>query len=288
LRLERSCKHLDKIENIGVILRPQSPELKNVYFKIEAMFLEKNINLILEENSANMIEKQGIDFDTLCKKVDFLISIGGDGTLLGLARKAFKYDLPVLGINLGTLGFLTDLSMEQLPKFIDDLLKDDYKINPRMIIEGQIKDKKFIAFNDIVISRKNLSTMLEVRAKIDKKAFNTYFGDGLIVSTPSGSTAYNLSVGGPIVYPLTNAFIITPIAPHSLTQRPIVVPADFEIEFKVTKDTGAVVIIDGQELYDLNKDEIIKIKIATKKSKMLHRSSRDFFEVLSEKLRWGN
>jgi len=157
-----------------------------------------------------------------------------------------------------------------------------------MIIEGQIKDKKFIAFNDIVISRKNLSTMLEVRAKIDKKAFNTYFGDGLIVSTPSGSTAYNLSVGGPIVYPLTNAFIITPIAPHSLTQRPIVVPADFEIEFKVTKDTGAVVIIDGQELYDLNKDEIIKIKIATKKSKMLHRSSRDFFEVLSEKLRWGN
>jgi len=121
LRLERSCKHLDKIENIGVILRPQSPELKNVYFKIEAMFLEKNINLILEENSANMIEKQGIDFDTLCKKVDFLISIGGDGTLLGLARKAFKYDLPVLGINLGTLGFLTDLSMEQLPKFIDDL-----------------------------------------------------------------------------------------------------------------------------------------------------------------------
>jgi NAD+ kinase len=288
LRLERSCKHLDKIENIGVILRPQSPELKNVYFKIEAMFLEKNINLILEENSANMIEKQGIDFDTLCKKVDFLISIGGDGTLLGLARKAFKYDLPVLGINLGTLGFLTDLSMEQLPKFIDDLVKDDYKINPRMIIEGQIKDKKFIAFNDIVISRKNLSTMLEVRAKIDKKAFNTYFGDGLIVSTPSGSTAYNLSVGGPIVYPLTNAFIITPIAPHSLTQRPIVVPADFEIEFKVTKNTGAVVIIDGQELYDLNKDEIIKIKIATKKSKMLHRSSRDFFEVLSEKLRWGN
>ena len=288
MRLERSCKHLDKIENIGVILRPQSPELKNVYFKIEAMFLEKNINLILEENSANMIEKQGIDFDTLCKKVDFLISIGGDGTLLGLARKAFKYDLPVLGINLGTLGFLTDLSMEQLPKFIDDLVKDDYKINPRMIIEGQIKDKKFIAFNDIVISRKNLSTMLEVRAKIDKKAFNTYFGDGLIVSTPSGSTAYNLSVGGPIVYPLTNAFIITPIAPHSLTQRPIVVPADFEIEFKVTKDTGAVVIIDGQELYDLNKDEIIKIKIATKKAKMLHRSSRDFFEVLSEKLRWGN
>ena len=157
-----------------------------------------------------------------------------------------------------------------------------------MIIEGQIKNKKFIAFNDIVISRKNLYTMLEVKAKINKKAFNTYFGDGLIVSTPSGSTAYNLSVGGPIVYPLTNAFILTPIAPHSLTQRPIVVPADFEIQFKVTKEAGAIVIVDGQEIYDLKKDEIIKIKIATKKSKMLNRTSRDFFEVLSEKLRWGN
>ena len=288
MKSEKSYKHLDKIENIGVVLRPQSPELKEIFSKIENLFLKKNINLILESNSAKMIGKDGVDFDTLCKKVDFLVSVGGDGTLLGLARKAFKYDLPVLGINLGTLGFLTDLSMEQLPKFIDDLINKDYKINPRMIIEGQIKNKKFIAFNDIVISRKNLYTMLEVKAKINKKAFNTYFGDGLIVSTPSGSTAYNLSVGGPIVYPLTNAFILTPIAPHSLTQRPIVVPADFEIEFKVTKEAGAIVIVDGQEIYDLKKDEIIKIKIATKKSKMLNRTSRDFFEVLSEKLRWGN
>lgn len=288
MKSEKSYKHLDKIENIGVVLRPQSPELKDIFSKIEDLFLEKNINLILESNSAKMIDKDGLDFDTLCKKVDFLVSVGGDGTLLGLARKAFKYDLPVLGINLGTLGFLTDLSMEQLPKFIDDLINKDYKINPRMIIEGQIKNKKFIAFNDIVISRKNLYTMLEVKAKINKKAFNTYFGDGLIVSTPSGSTAYNLSVGGPIVYPLTNAFILTPIAPHSLTQRPIVVPADFEIEFKVTKEAGAIAIVDGQEIYDLKKDEIIKIKIATKKSKMLNRTSRDFFEVLSEKLRWGN
>lgn len=287
MKSEKSYKLLDKIENIGVVLRPQSPELKDIFSKIEDLFL-KNINLLLENNSAKMIDKDGVDFDTLCKKVDFLVSVGGDGTLLGLARKAFKYDLPVLGINLGTLGFLTDLSMEQLPKFIDDLINKDYKINPRMIIEGQIKNKKFIAFNDIVISRKNLYTMLEVKAKINKKAFNTYFGDGLIVSTPSGSTAYNLSVGGPIVYPLTNAFILTPIAPHSLTQRPIVVPADFEIEFKVTKEAGAIVIVDGQEIYDLKKDEIIKIKIATKKSKMLNRTSRDFFEVLSEKLRWGN
>lgn len=287
MRLEKSCKQLEKIENIGIVLRPQSPELKETFFEIKELFKKRGIELILEEESAKMIGQSGIDFDSLCKKVDFIISVGGDGTLLGVVRKAFFYNLPVLGINLGTLGFLTDLNFDDLEEFIEDLLKNDYKISPRMIVEGTIRDKKFIAFNDIVISRKNLSSMLEIRAKIDKKAFNTYFGDGLIVCTPSGSTAYNLSVGGPIVYPLTNAFIITPIAPHSLTQRPIVVPADFEIEFKVPFDE-ATVIVDGQEMYELKKSEIISIKIATKQAKMLHRTSRNFFTVLSEKLRWGN
>ncbi|MDX4065893.1 NAD(+)/NADH kinase [Aliarcobacter skirrowii] len=287
MRLEKSCEHLKKIENIGVVLKPNSPELKDAFLRVEKLFLDKNIDLILEKNSAQMISQNGLDFDLMCQKSDFLISIGGDGTLLGVVRKSFKYNLPVLGINLGTLGFLTDLKLEDLPCFIEDLLIDDYKIEPRMMIEAQIGDKKFIAFNDIVISRKNLSSMLEIKAKIDKKEFNTYYGDGLIVSTPSGSTAYNLSVGGPIVYPLTNAFIITPVAAHSLTQRPIVVPADFEIEFKTPSDE-ATVIVDGQDLYDLKQNEIVNIKISKKSAKMLYRTKRDFFKVLSEKLRWGN
>ncbi|AXX85481.1 NAD(+)/NADH kinase [Aliarcobacter skirrowii] len=287
MRLEKSCEHLKKIENIGVVLKPNSPELKDAFLRVEKLFLDKNIDLILEKSSAQMISQNGLDFDLMCQKSDFLISIGGDGTLLGVVRKSFKYNLPVLGINLGTLGFLTDLKLEDLPCFIEDLLINDYKIEPRMMIEAQIGDKKFIAFNDIVISRKNLSSMLEIKAKIDKKEFNTYYGDGLIVSTPSGSTAYNLSVGGPIVYPLTNAFIITPVAAHSLTQRPIVVPADFEIEFKTPSDE-ATVIVDGQDLYDLKQNEIVNIKISKKSAKMLYRTKRDFFKVLSEKLRWGN
>ncbi|NLN12658.1 MAG: NAD(+) kinase, partial [Arcobacter skirrowii] len=281
MRLEKSCEHLKKIENIGVVLKPNSPELKDAFLKVEKLFLDKNIDLILEKSSAQMISQNGLDFDLMCQKSDFLISIGGDGTLLGVVRKSFKYNLPVLGINLGTLGFLTDLKLEDLPSFIEDLLINDYKIEPRMMIEAQIGDKKFIAFNDIVISRKNLSSMLEIKAKIDKKEFNTYYGDGLIVSTPSGSTAYNLSVGGPIVYPLTNAFIITPVAAHSLTQRPIVVPADFEIEFKTPSDE-ATVIVDGQDLYDLKQNEIVNIKISKKSAKMLYRTKRDFFKVLSE------
>ena len=127
-----------------------------------------------------------------------------------------------------------------------------------------------------------------MRSWIDGKSFNTYYGDGVIISTPTGSTAYNLSVGGPIVYPLTEAFIVTPVAPHSLTQRPLVMPADFEIEFKIMDNQGAVVIVDGQDIYEIEQNQSIKIKIANKKAKMLHRIQRNYFEVLNEKLRWGN
>lgn len=288
MKIEKDFELLKEIKSVGVVLRPQSPELKDVFIKLQKEFLKIGVISILEETSAKMIGFNGIDFDLLCKESDFLISVGGDGTLLGVARKAFKYDIPIIGINLGTLGFLTDLNLDDLDEFIEDLQSNKYKINARMMIEASINDKSFIAFNDIVISRKNISSMLQIKAKINNKAFNTYFGDGVIVSTPSGSTAYNLSVGGPIVYPLTDAFIITPVAAHSLTQRPLVMPADIEIEFKVPKSQEALVIVDGQESFELKENESLNIKIARKKARMLHRNSRDFFKVLNDKLRWGN
>jgi NAD+ kinase len=178
--------------------------------------------------------------------------------------------------------------MEQLPKFINDLKNGIYKIDNRMMVEGSVILNKFVAFIDIVISRKSISSMIKIKGKIDGKSFNTYHGDGVIISTPTGSTAYNLSVGGPIVYPLTEAFIVTPVAPHSLTQRPLVMPADFEIEFKIIDNQGAVVIVDGQDIYEIEQNQSIKINIANKKAKMLHRIQRNYFEVLNEKLRWGN
>lgn len=288
MKAEKKFELPKDIKSVGVILRPQSPELKDAYKKIKDLLNSVDIKPILEKNSANMIDMEGLDFDDICKKVDFLICVGGDGTLLSTVRRSFKYELPLLGINLGTLGFLTDLSMEQLPKFLDDLVEQKYKISQRMLFEGSINKKKFIAFNDIVISRKYVSSMIKIRGEIDEKPFNTYYGDGVMVSTPTGSTAYNLSVGGPIVHPSTDAFIINPISPHSLTQRPLVMPSGFEIEFKVLDNQGAVVIVDGQDIFEVGENESIKIKIANKKVKMLHRVQRNYFEVLSEKLRWGN
>ena len=288
MRIENNIELLTNIKSAGIILKPSSPELKEIYLEIKTLFEKANINIFLEDNSANMISLQGYSLEELCQKVDFLISVGGDGTLLSVVRKSFKFDKAVLGINLGTLGFLTDISMEQLPQFIEDLKKNIYKIDNRMMVEGSVNLNKFVAFNDIVISRKSISSMIKIDGKIDGKHFNSYYGDGVIISTPTGSTAYNLSVGGPIVYPLTEAFIVTPVAPHSLTQRPLVMPADFEIEFKIIDNQGAVVIVDGQDIYEVEQNQTIKIKIANKKAKMIHRIQRDYFEVLNEKLRWGN
>ncbi len=288
MRIEKNFELLHNIKSAGIILRPSSPELKEIYLKIKELFEKADIEIFLEDNSALMISLKGIPLDELCSKVDFLISVGGDGTLLSVVRKSYKYDKPVLGINLGTLGFLTDISMEQLPSFIKDLKNNIYKIDNRMMVEGSINLNKFVAFNDIVISRKSISSMIKISAKIDGKHFNSYHGDGVIVSTPTGSTAYNLSVGGPIVHPLTDAFIVTPVAPHSLTQRPLVMPAEFEIEFKIIDNQGAVVIVDGQDIYEVEQNQSIKVKIASKKAKMIHRVQRNYFEVLNEKLRWGN
>lgn len=280
---------LCQIKKVGIILKPNCPEIKTEYEIIKQHFLNAKIDVVLEENSAKMISCiEYLSFSRLCKECDFLVSLGGDGTLISVARRSVKYDIAVLGINLGTLGFLTDISFRNVKNFINSLQKDVYKIDKRMMIEASSNLNTFFAFNDIVISKKSISSMIRIKAMIDGKPFNSYYGDGVIISTPTGSSAYNLSAGGPLVHPMTEAFILTPIAPHSLTQRPLVLPASFEIEFTIIDSFGAVVIVDGQEIYQIEQNETIKIKMSDKKAKLIHREDRNYFEVLSEKLQWGN
>ncbi len=289
MKITRSTEKLKSINTAGLILKPNSPEIKKEYLEIKKCFNNHNIEILLEEKSAIMInEENGIELKELCQNVDFLISVGGDGTLLSVVRNSFEFDLPILGIHMGTLGFLTDILYEDLSAFLDDFNSDNYRIDNRMLVECKVEDKTFVAFNDIVISRKTVSSMIKTKAKIDGNFFNTYNGDGVIISTPTGSTAYNLSVGGPIVYPLTEAFIITPVSPHSLSQRPLVMPADIEIEFKISDEQGAVLLIDGQDTYEVKDKTIIKVTIAQEKAKLIHRIERNFFKVLNDKLGWGN
>ncbi|MBT3281199.1 MAG: NAD(+) kinase [Campylobacteraceae bacterium] len=278
---------LQSIRQAGLIFKPDSPDLKDTYLDIIKTFESRNINVQVEKNSAMLIQKNGVDFDQLCLESDFLVSIGGDGTLISVTRRSFQYNKPVLGINLGNLGFLTDIMPNEIGSFLKKMENKEYRIDTRMMLELTVDSKTYVSFNDIVITRSKLEDMATIDAKIDGKLFNSYHGDGLIVSTPTGSTAYNLSSGGPVVYPLTDAIIVTPISAHSLTQRPLVLPKDFEIELSSATCKDLVIIIDGQDRIDINKKHTIKIKNASKKAQLIHRCERNYFDVLNKKLHWG-
>ncbi len=276
------------IQSVGIVLRPGSPELKSLYKKIRKAFEKEGIKTHLDRASAQMIGEVGITFDELCQSSDLLVSIGGDGTLISVARRSYKYHKPVLGINVGRLGFLTDILPDNVEHFIKQLKKGDVRIDTRMMIEVSIlgKTEQILAFNDVVFTRPTVSKMIHLSTYIDSKILNSYFGDGLIISTPTGSTAYNLAAGGPVVYPLTNAYILTPICPHSLTQRPLVLPADFEISIK-TMSKSALIVVDGQDMYEFTPKDTILVKKAPYGAKLLHRKERNYFDVLREKLKWG-
>lgn len=284
---------LKQIKIAGFTLKPNEPEIKPLYEKIKAQFEVKGISVLLSQQSAEMIGHEGVDFEQMCDKADFLVSLGGDGTLLSLVRRSYAFKKPVVGINAGTLGFLADVTIEDVETFLEQLLSDEYRIDDRMMIEGYIQKsdgekKEFFAFNDVVITSPKPSKMVQINASILGDRFNSYRGDGVIISTPTGSTAYNLAAGGPVLYPLTKAFIITPISAHSLgNQRPLVVPADFSIEFDA-EQYEAIATIDGQEVYELLEDDVLYIEGAKIGAKLLHRKERNYFSVLREKLHWGD
>ena len=285
-------ERLAQIKTAGFILKPDSPEIKPLYEKIKGQFEASGIDVLIAERSAQMIGIDGLAFDEMCERSDFLVSLGGDGTLLSLVRRSYAFKKPVLGINAGNLGFLADIKIEEVDDFLGQLLAGEYRVDERMMIEGYVQrasgeKQDFFAFNDVVISRPVISKMAEIHAAIDGEKFNSYKGDGLIVATPTGSTAYNLASGGPVMYPLTQAFILTPIMAHSLTQRPLVVPADFTLELS-SPDEKVIAMIDGQDDYEMLEGDVLVIKGAKRGARLLHRKERNYFAVLREKLNWGD
>jgi len=278
------------VKKVGVILRPSTPQLKDDFFELEKIFNKYNIEVKIDSVSAGMIGIMGIDFELLCQSCDVLVTLGGDGTLISVSRRSFKYNIPIIGVYAGSLGFLADVELSELDDFVSKLTKGDYRVDERAILEASFqeneKDVKIYALNDVVITRPSVSNMIHVQTLVDSKSFNTYYGDGVIVSTPTGSTAYNLSAGGPVLFPLTNVFVLTPICPHSLTQRPVVFPGEFSIEMKTPREK-ALVIIDGQDKHELELGQSIHIKLATNRVKLIHREEFNYFEILKEKLSWG-
>ena len=279
-----------KIKKVGVVLRPSTPQLKDSFYKLQKIFLKYGIEVNIDSISGAMIGIMGMEFELLCQNSDALVTLGGDGTLISVVRRSFRYEIPVFGVYAGSLGFLADINLDEFDSFVEKLTDGKYRVDERAILEATFlqnsQEIKIYAFNDIVITRESVSNMIHIETLVDSKSFNTYYGDGVIVSTPTGSTAYNLSAGGPVLFPLTNVFALTPICPHSLTQRSVVLPGEFAIEMKPLKDR-ALVIIDGQDKHELDAEQSIHIQLSRKKVKLIHRDEFNYFDVLKEKLNWG-
>jgi len=226
--------------------------------------------------------------------IDLIISVGGDGTMLKSTKLAYEFEIPITGINRGRLGFLTDINPNQALSVIKDIISGQFDIENRMLIEVFVRDSNSLnsigyAFNDIVINRKETGRMINIETSINKKPINTHEGDGFIISTPTGSTAYSLSCGGPIMKPDVEAFLLVPIAPHTLNDRPMVLPSSSEIILRLNENqTDMVGIdIDGDTMSELKPGQELLIKKAEKTVSLLHPENYDYFDNLKSKLLWG-
>ena len=236
--------------------------------------------------------------DALAERVDVVIAFGGDGTLLDAASAVAHStaDIPVLGVNLGHLGFLTEVSQAELATALEAVLTGRARADTRLLLAGRVERAgglvaSHLALNDIVITRGALSRMIEMDVGVDGQFVSHVKADGLIVATATGSTAYNLSAGGPILHPLVDAFVLTPIAPHTLTNRPVVLPATSTISLRPLVDAAPsdiVVTFDGQFGVPFTGDETIVVRRAPRVLRFLRTSSRTHFDMLREKLKWGN
>lgn len=283
---------LSSLSKVGVILRPSSPSLKEFFLQVRSLFEREGIEVMLDSISGGMIGIYGCDFQRLCSESDMLVSIGGDGTLISVVRRSYPYGKPILGINMGRLGFLTDVRQDEVEAFVQKLKAGEYRIDSRLMLEGELSSPKgtqrFFAFNEAIVTRRPISGMIHVKASIGEEPFNTYFGDGLIVATPTGSTAYNISAGGPVVYPYSKNMILTPICAHSLTQRPLVLPSEFEVELEMLEGEFANIVVDGQEIMDFGYGDRLRLKVAERPAPLVHKKEHNYFQVLREKFSWGD
>ena len=235
------------------------------------------------------------DIKEFTKDTDLIFCIGGDGTLLSAAQKAAKLNIKIVGINSGNLGFLAALkTQEDFTSVLQDLLKDNFTEQERFLLKVEVSRNKKNVFtacslNEAVI-RPAQARAINLNVLFDKSQVKNYFGDGLIISTPTGCTAYNMAAGGPIVMPSLNVFILTAICPHTLSQRPLVLPADKEIKIllnQTKKDININLTLDGQTNFAVKNNDIVKITQSKQKLKILYPKNYDFFETLTTKLNWG-
>jgi NAD+ kinase len=278
---------------IGLLVNHSKPMAMDVAKRLIELIEKNGASVRVDETTGSAIGREDIQLPEMefPDHVELLFVLGGDGTILGFARKFAKAGLPLLGINIGHLGFLSEAEPQDLEDSVKRVLEGNYCVENRLMLEaqverhGQVIYENLIALNDIGISKDRFGTMVTCRLYVDDMYVDQYAGDGLLVSTPTGSTAYSLSCGGPIVSPHIDVMLITPICPHTLHSRPLVIAANQEVRVEVTgTHEEMVLLVDGQDFRTLENHDVIRVRQAAHKTQLIKWRDREFYEVLRRKL----
>lgn len=272
------------MKHIGIAINP-SKDCEGIILNLVTEKLNKAFNKV----KIDIFNTYEIKCSDLSKSIELLVVLGGDGTLLGVARKiSNKLDIPLLGINIGNLGFLSSIDISEIDKAIFKIKNNLFKLEERMLLKckiNNVKNDEQIALNDIVIARGTLSRMTKFNIYVDEKYYSSFKGDGLIIATPTGSTAYSFSAGGPFIYPDLDVILITPICPHTKSMQTMVLRGDSKITIKTFHEEEDVYLtVDGQKVYEVNKKAIIEISRADREAKLIQFDDYDYFEVLRTKI----
>jgi NAD+ kinase len=288
------------MKRIGIIGKQNKPEAVTITGRLVEWLQPKGIEVYIEEEIEKSLRPNltgpflnPVKREEIPSHAEMIIVLGGDGTLLSVARLVGSHEVPILGVNLGGLGFLTEIRLEELYRVLERVIQGDFVTNERVVFHAAVIRRgerlvEFIVLNDAVINKGALARIIDLETTINGEYLTTFKSDGLIISTPTGSTAYNLSAGGPIVHPSLHCIIITPICPHTLTNRPIVIPDDVEVRAILkSKQQEVILTLDGQQGFILEIGDVVEVKKAEGKILLIKSPYRHYFEVLREKLKWG-
>jgi NAD+ kinase len=294
--LETRLVNTKMIQKVGIISRPRRADIARVVPPLIEWLRAHGAEVVCDSETGDCIGAvtgQTLRREQLPACSDLLIVLGGDGTLLSAARLVADRQVPILPVNLGGLGFLTTVPLDDLYAILEEIFSGKNRMSERVMLEAQIvRDggtiRRQIALNDAVLNKAALARIMDVALHVDGEYVTTYKADGLILSTPTGSTAYSLSAGGPIVYPTVESFVVTPICPHTLTNRPLVIPdtAKIDIDFQA-EDDAVFLTLDGQLGIELVKGDQIVVRKASEKLRLVLPSKKTYFQVLRNKLKWG-
>lgn len=283
------------MKNIGLFCRPGAS--RKVISDLAQWLRKHNCKLFMDQNAAERVgETAAGTSEEIPGLSDLVIVLGGDGTLLKVARITHPHGVPILGVNLGNLGFLTETTMEDIYPTLQNTLDGKYEIEHRMLLNAslwrnEIKIQSFNVLNDIVINKGALARIVDLSVRVNDQPMTSYRADGLIIATPTGSTAYSLSAGGPIIHPSMQALVLSPICPFALTNRPIVIPDTSKIKVQLAKrheDEDVRITLDGQMGCDMKSGDILEAEKAQVSVKLVQAPGKNYYQTLRKKLHWGS